>query len=645
MTDAAPTLYAAFIGDVMIAGPDLDVDHLLHVVTITGHAQRMADGEVDVREVTINDEGVNLGVRGDEGGVDVTASDQGVSLSVAVDADITASVTTRTLAGTGIKYGVLGRTSRGLLRVKDPSCLTYAGVPQDQLTPDVLSRVVLTEEHDRKKPRGVLAALEHSPDGKSTRVKFHAADGAEGDKALAEADPVKGTRRSLSYDVVGATIIGDTIVAGNVVAFGQCAIPAYEGAWIDTVAAAATTTGRGTIMLSPEQAARLLELQGRIDGGETLSAEEQAEYDALNALNQVYNAGGSDAPDAATASSTSPTPGVTINIGGQSAGVDVAASLPAVPGGAPRPPATTTPKAGGALTAFYQTLTAAMDKRNPSRMADITAALSDITESANSVVDPPAWSGELWSGLLYVPEWSDLFTDGTLTNWEGKGWRFTNKLEIADYAGDKAAIPSDTVGTEASTYEAARMAVGVDIDRKFFDFPSVGFVESLFEQVRESWAIKLDAKIRAYVLANDVAAQVDEAAPGVPVADQPTLLKAAAVVSRSLKRRRVGSATWIMVNDDDLFTLLDIAEKDLPVFLDLYGIDARNFRSDPLVPAGTVLGGVKQAATVRTLPGSPIRVEAQDLAKGGVDEAFFGYWAIEEHHTSAIASATFTPAP
>jgi hypothetical protein len=125
---------------------------------------------------------------------------------------------------------------------------------------------------------------------------------------------------------------------------------------------------------------------------------------------------------------------------------------------------------------------------------------------------------------------------------------------------------------------------------------------------------------------------------------QNTLLKAVAVAVRSLKRRRVGQATWVKVNDDDYFSLFSITNMDVPAFLALLGVAPENIQSDPDVPAGTVLAGVRQAATVRTLPGSPIRVEAQNLTRAGIDEAFFGYWAIEEHHTSGISKATFTPA-
>lgn len=634
MTDPVePTRFAAYAREsgALIAGPITIVDPAVAASLLAETIAALYGDDIEYAVHPYVDPAGGHRVEG----VDVTAADQGVTLSAAFVGDrVTASTTTRTIGGIGVRYGVPGRTSRGPLRVRDVNSLTY---PAD------LARVILTREHDRGDPRGVLASIEHTPEG--TRVAFRVADGPSGDDALREA--ADGTRAALSFDIVDAVIDGDTIVAGNVIAFGQCAIPAFDEARIDTVAAAAATT-RGNAMLSPEQAARLLELQGRIDGGETLSAEEQAEYDALNALNQVYNSGSGDGGGDATTASAQNVPGITINVNGapQGGGDSVTASTqPAVPGGVPRPPATTQPQ-GGALLAFYQRFAAALNPSNPTRLADVTAALADITNTANPSVEQPAWSGELWSGLMYESQWSDLFTDGNLTSWEGSGWRFTNKLEIADYAGDKAAIPTDTVTTEPSGYEAARMAVGVDIDRKFFDFPNAGFVQSLFEQVRESWAIKLDAKIRAYVLAKAKAAETDEANPaGADIAAQATLLKAAAVAVRSLKRRRVGRASWVYVNDDDLFSLFDIDEKSVPAFLDLFGIDPRNFRSSPDVPVGTVVAGVKPAATVRTLPGSPIRVDAQNLTRAGIDEAFFGYWAIEEHHTRGIAKATFTPVP
>ena len=554
----------------------------------------------------------------------ITAS-HGAALSLTfADEAITASTTSRTLGGTLVRYNVPGRTSKGRLRVR-PGALRF---------PDDLGAVKLTREHYRDESRGHLTGVVPIPDG--LRITARASDGPEGDAALREAQDR--TRDGLSFDVVDATIVGDEITDALVIAIGQVGIPAYDDGRIDTIAA---NLNPGEPM-NEQQRARLAELAAM----NNRSTEEEQEYTQLSAaaVAEVTAPAASDDPpatpeggDAVAASAARTT--------------EVAASIPAVPAGVPtRDAVRTTPRAGSAFADFVADFTAALRPGNPTRMADITAALADITHSAHSsVIEAPAWSGELWSGLVYEPQWADLFNTGDLTNWEGKGWRFTTKLEIQDYAGDKAEIPTDNITTESSEYEAARMAVGVDIDRKFFDFPNQGFVQSLFEQVRESWTMKLDAKIRAYALAQAVAARVDERIPfdGVSnplIAAQDSLLKAVAVAVRSLKRRRVGKATFVYVNDDDYFTLFDVTNLDVPAYLSLLGVEPENIRSSEDVPEGTVLAGVRQAATVRTLPGSPIRVDAQNLSHAGIDEAFFGYWAIEEHHTQGIAKATFTPA-
>lgn len=556
----------------------------------------------------------------------LTAGAEGQTLSLYAGGSITASVTTRTIAGPVVRYGVYGRTSRGRLKVA-PGALRF---PAD------IGRVKLTKEHDRAASRGHAAAIED--DGTTVRAAMRVSDGPEGDDALREAKDR--TRDGFSFDVVDAVIDGDTITSALVIAIGQVGIPAYDDMRIDTIAASITNP-EDNMRLTAEQLARMAELITKGESG-SLTDDEQRELDALKALAELYPATEDDPPaEPATASTTT--------AAAAPAPAEVAASVPAVPAGVPQAPAarrsaTRTEQRGGAAQFWQpgalQDFIDAIVGNAPQGAGAITAALADITHAQHSsIIEPPAWSGELWSGLEYEPIWSDLFSAGELTNFEGKGWRFKTKLEIKDYAGNKVEIPTSTVETEASSYEAARMAVGVDIDRKFFDFKNAAnaaFLAALPVQARESWAKKLDIKVRAYALAQAVAAE--------GVGAQPTLLKAAAVAIRALRRRQVlgrSASTWVVVNDDDLFTLMDYNQLTLPAFLDLWGIDPRNFRSDQLVPAGTVVAGARQAAEVKVLPGSPLRFDAQNLVNGGVDEAFFGYWAIEEHHTAGIAKASY----
>lgn len=553
------------------------------------------------------------------------ANGSALTLAASSSCPITASVTSRTLGGPVIRYGEYGRTSAGLLKVA-PGALQF---------PDDLSRVKLTREHERDAARGHLVAM--ADDGQQVRVRARVSDGPEGDAALQEA--ADKTRDGFSFDVVDAVIDGDTITSALVIAIGQVGIPAFDDMRIDSIAAAHTQQeGKG---MTEEQRQRLAELQAK----DNLSAEERAELAQLQALAATDDAQAAD--DGAQAADDGAAAATDGGNGGQSA----TASVPGVPGGVPRrrSPATTRPRGtNGALRRFTDAIAAAYQP-GANRAAVITAALADITSGdVSDIISPPAWSGELWSGLQHEPEFTPLLNSGELTNWKGEGWRWVTKPEMKDYAGNKAAIPSDPVSTEPSGYEAARMAVGHDIDRKFYDFPDSAFLTSYAEACRESWSVKLDAKVRAYIVANAVPVTGPDG--GDPDTDpdpivMPTLLKAASRGARAVKRNTNGArATFVVASDNDFDTLMDVTQDDVPAFLELFGVDPKNFTSSPDVADGTVIVGTKQAATVRTLPGSPIRADAQHIANGGIDTAFFGYWAIEEHHESGIVSVQFVAA-
>lgn len=583
-------------------------------------------------------------------------------------------VARRQIAGTVLRYGETGHTSAGPLRVMAANALQF---------PDDLTTVGLTLEHDRSVIRGHLVRVDNTPE--RLYVVAQVADGPLGDAALAEAaDRGPNGRGGLSFDLDDPVVQDGEIVAGRVAYMGQVHDPAFNSARIDQIVA---SNHRKEHNMTPEQRARLAALRAQ----ESLTQAEAAELAQLVALDTPAQAA-QDEPEAQAPAAASPAAG---------AAAPIAASLPAVPGGAPTPrrsPATVTNE--DALTAFIRTVVSAVGP-NGRGAQSITAALTDVTSTQHTGnIEQPAWSGQLWSGLQYEPVFTDLFSSGELANWEGEGWRFVTKPAFGDYAGDKAAIPSGAVTTESQTYTAARMACGHGLDRKFYDFPNEAFLRAYLEAVREDWAIKLDAKIQAYIAANAVAGSRTVAGIGTTNASaaitgpagtfdadmigstisgtgipggatiiavgsstaatmsanatatgsitatigyaSAKLLKAAGQALKCVKRNTRAKGTFVLVNDDDLFDLFDVTAEQLPAFLEMFGVDPKNFRSDPSIPRGVVQAGVKQAATVRVLPGSPIRVDAQQIANGGVDSGFFGYWATEEHHTSGIVTVKYT---
>lgn len=372
--------------------------------------------------------------------------------------------------------------------------------------------------------------------------------------------------------------------------------------------------------MTAEQRARLAELIAQ----QNLTDAERTELDELTllAVNEAAQ------PDEAPAEPEAP---AAPEAAAPAASVAASRRVPAVPGGVPHRAGGRTNEQSGAYARFCETVTRAL-RPGGGGLRTIEAAFSDVTPTTNPGTEAPAWSGELWSGLQYEPEWVPLLAAGDLTSWEGSGWRWVTKPVMADYAGEKAAVPSAVLATEPGTYEAARMACGHDIDRKFYDFPGgAAFLQSYGEAAREDWAVKLDDKVRAYIIAN-------AAAYGAATT---SLLKAAALALFGVKANTRARGTFIAVNDGDFLDLLDVNADAVPAFLDMFNVDPSKFVYTPDIAAGTVIAGVKQSATVRTLPGSPIRVDAQHLANGGVDSAFFGYWAIEEHHETGIVKTTF----
>lgn len=544
-------------------------------------------------------------------------------------AGVVASRDRRTLAGTVVTYGEVGHTSIGPLRTKAGALRWGAGT---HVAGD-LSRLKLTREHDRSMVRGSAVRMDDDPS--RLHATFKVADGPIGDEALAEAgdpaDPSKPRiRDSFSFDVINATVEDGWLIDGELLAVGQVGIPAYANSRIDSVAANRKVTGT----VNDDQRARLAELRAR----QTLTQEEALELAELAALEEA-DAGDQPPADEPPADQPAPTAGMTFNLTIPAGAVtqQVAASsapVPLVPGGAHRPPARTSQD--GALDRFVRDICAALRPGGGGHAA-ITAALTDVTNSgAGANIDQPAWSGELWSGVDHEQEFVPLLSHDTLTNFEGAGWRFVSKPVMAPYAGDKAAIPSGAVTTEPTSWTASRQAVGHDLDRKFYDFPNEAFLKAYVQAVAQSWSINIDKLTELYIIA--------QATDSTLTAD--SFLSAVGKAIRAVKRAKMGRATFVMVSDADMESLMEVTNNTMPAFLELFNIRPENFVSSEELADGTVIAGNKLAHTLRELPGSPIRASAQHIANGGIDEGFFAYYAFEENAPAGIQSVDWAiPAP
>ncbi|MFC4127389.1 hypothetical protein [Nocardia rhizosphaerae] len=502
-------------------------------------------------------------------------------------ADLTADNAGRTITGLALPYGPTGRTSAGPVNVA-PGAIS---LPAD------LRRVKLFRDHSNAGGQPVGFATAANSDTGGLTMSFRVGPGPDGDQALADA---AGVRDALSVELSNVQLSPDrrTVISAQLSAVALVPVPAFDDARVTDVTAAQT------------QEETPVELN----------------YDPAPENGPAPVAG----PEPATASAPVTAPAAPAENGPQAPQITAAAAPVGLP--------TTTAPRPMSLDNVTETLHAV-------RQGDLslTAALADITRSANPWVSPDGWVGEVWDGVAYQREIVPLLTRRALTHWKASGWRWVTKPTVGDYAGDKTEIPTNPVATELVSVEASRLAGGHDLDRKFWDFNDHEFIRSYWAAMAESYAVVSDQRAATFVTTN--AAPVMES-DGVTEASEASLLKAVARGIHAIKYGpRRARATFALVNPDDYLDLMDITDLDVPAWLELFAFTPNRLTPSELVPAGKVIVGAKPAATFYELGGSPIRVEAVELARGGRDAAVFGYYATLLNDDGGLVSVNYTPAP
>lgn len=252
--------------------------------------------------------------------------------------------------------------------------------------------------------------------------------------------------------------------------------------------------------------------------------------------------------------------------------------------------------------------------------------------------------GELWQGnkqeRLYIPH----LDRAPLTQLEWQAWLWDTKPEVAAWAGNKADIHSVVPKIKATTGKAQRFAGGNDIAREHYDFNNTEAIQAYITALIEDYALKSDryalAQVKAGATTLALPATGDEPPTGINDAHYKIVRGALAVVAA----RAVPTFAFVSMAD---FAQVAMTPKDktfeyLTFSAGLESATAAGFSivPSPDLAAGEVLVGASRAATVRELPGSPIRVNALDIARGGVDEAVFGYTGVQVNYAPALQLVT-----
>lgn len=203
----------------------------------------------------------------------------------------------------------------------------------------------------------------------------------------------------------------------------------------------------------------------------------------------------------------------------------------------------------------------------------------------------------------------------------------------------------------AETETATRWAGGHDIAREHKDFRTPGFFESYEYWMRRSFFEWLDKTIvltEALAGATDIEAD-NPGTGGIGAALSAMIDGAAAVIDAGY------TPTFAVLDTAYWKTIAKVPNSDVLGYLNAQlslSVDgSQSLDSFAIVPApvGTitanhVLVGSRDAATVFTLPGAPIRAEAENIANGGLDIGFFGYGALKIENAAALVDVgPYTP--
>lgn len=259
--------------------------------------------------------------------------------------------------------------------------------------------------------------------------------------------------------------------------------------------------------------------------------------------------------------------------------------------------------------------------------------LTDITDAGMIGREAPQWLGELWNGVTYERRIVPLMTQKPLTSRKAVGYRWVTKPGVEKYAGNKADIPSKPAKIEPVERESERWAGGNDLDRAFWDFNEREFLAAYWAAMAESYAYETDLDALKFLIANSTA--IDGKATNV----QSAISRGSLAIDNRLRT----PATFAIINPADLEQVLSLSTMDAPRYLGIAGTitDPSKWTTSEDVTPGEAIIGTKAAATHFELSGSPLRVEAEHIAKGGRDAALFGYTAKLVNRPEGLVKVSF----
>ncbi|MCC2034211.1 HK97 family phage prohead protease, partial [Microbacterium allomyrinae] len=460
---------------------------------------------------------------------------------------VTVDPSARTITGTITLFGIPSTDGR----------IIEAGA----LTPrDPLSRVKLLVDHDHAQPVGYMTALEI--DDEKAGATFYVPEGAAGDRALADAKAGLRDGLSVGFAAAAGGYFWDEedqlhYTAGELYETSLCAIPAFQDAQVEEVAAALAAKPRKDTRMNREQLAAAL-AAGQIT---------QVQHDAaLAALNAVEAAARPAAPAPVAPAAGTP-------------GEPVPAEYAAGPQGAPAPLGRTEDRPASFQTVAADIAEAARRQDRAGILEAVNLALGEVgvaDDAGNAFIGRPEWIGEVWQARTEGRPWIDsLGGVQPLTGTKVEGFRWARADEYTEtgtdkearvkpYAGNFAEVATGKRKTIKVEEDSERWGVGSKVDRIYTDLGSPDLIASLFGLLGADFDADSDAHVRSVI--------VEAAQAEMTIGETPTQIVDATLVKAltrtALRLKRIGATlaqVWVAEDLFEDFSELTVAQ--LPAWL------------------------------------------------------------------------------
>ncbi|MGK9146662.1 hypothetical protein KXS11_03420 [Plantibacter flavus] len=562
-----------------------------------------------------------------------------------------ASHSDRTATGLLVPYGEECSSNLGRFAV-EPGAIT---IPSD------VTGLALNTDHERESVVGGVTRLEETPTGIVGHFAFAATP--EGDRALADARA--GRRAKLSVEAKNMVIRAGKAVGGRI--FGAALVKAGAFPSATLLAAAVDldeqpaddTTDDEAVTTTEHNESEYTDAQGitwrRVEDVETTTEQDKT----TTTTTVVEETEDPEAPE--TEEEEEPVTTAT-----------APATLTARRSKAAAPAA---PSFGQIMRAINEvksgrgndTLLAMLRTNAGPGSETLFAALNSIpytsaggangaAPTVGEVINPfPQWIGQLWDGLAYTRDIIDLLGTAELTAATIAGWKWETKPEGGDWSGNKTNVPSNTPKAVPFSAGTHYWAGAHDHANEYRHFSNPEYWESYYNAMRESYA----RWSNEYALTEVVQSATAVAADAVPAG----LTAGLSYLIDGIVEVIDGDAlpNFAIVEKDLYKAMLKTTNNNVLGYLDAsLGFDngtlagsgftiraksrytARDEETNAatVTPFEGVIVGAKEAVTVYELPGVPIRIEAEDLVKGGLDTGLFGYTGHVTHKAEALVHVT-----